>query len=183
MKLVQAACVRHPWWQTEAKLAIVFTYFCHTPYFFSDKKFRPTLFFGQKNSTQFFFRQFFLFIPIVFSAKKFWPTFFSVINFLDPKFFFRATKILTQIFLAKKNFNPIFFGQKNYCSVKLFSNSRKFNLNQFWGYLGFGIWDSIFGIWYLGLGIPDWGSGTWDLGPKLLLTNWPFLPIRCCPAL
>ena len=24
--LVQAACVRHPWWQTEAKLAIVFTY-------------------------------------------------------------------------------------------------------------------------------------------------------------
>ena len=24
---VQAACVRHPWWRTEAKLAIVFTYF------------------------------------------------------------------------------------------------------------------------------------------------------------
>ena len=25
--LVQAACVRHPWWRTEAKLAIVFIYF------------------------------------------------------------------------------------------------------------------------------------------------------------
>ena len=25
--LVQAACLRHPWWWKEAKLAIVFTYF------------------------------------------------------------------------------------------------------------------------------------------------------------
>ena len=25
--LVQAACVRHPWWRMEAKLALVFTYF------------------------------------------------------------------------------------------------------------------------------------------------------------
>ena len=25
--LVQAACVRHPWWRTKVKLAIVFTYF------------------------------------------------------------------------------------------------------------------------------------------------------------
>ena len=25
--LVQSACVRHPWWRTEAKLAIVFTYY------------------------------------------------------------------------------------------------------------------------------------------------------------
>ena len=32
--LVQAACVRHPWWQTEAKGAIVFTYFILLSFFF-----------------------------------------------------------------------------------------------------------------------------------------------------
>ena len=29
--LVQAACVRHPWWRSEVKLAIIFTYYCETP--------------------------------------------------------------------------------------------------------------------------------------------------------
>ena len=33
-QLVQASCVRHPWWWTEAKLAIVFTYFFLFFFFF-----------------------------------------------------------------------------------------------------------------------------------------------------
>ena len=33
--LVQAACLRHPWWRMEAKLAIVFTYFFFFFSFFS----------------------------------------------------------------------------------------------------------------------------------------------------
>ena len=40
-KLVQATCVRHPWWRTEANRAIVFTYFFFVFFFLSTPAFHP----------------------------------------------------------------------------------------------------------------------------------------------
>ena len=90
-------------------------------------------------------------------------------DFVDPKYETRHRNISTQIFFRKKIFQPkfffgIFFSDPNLFSERkiltqiCFSNNKNSKKN----------WE--FGIWDLGLRI-------WDLGPKLLLTNWPFLPI------
>ena len=140
----------------------------------SDKFFWPKFFL-----TQIFFQPKNVWSKFYFDQQKFWPK-----NFFWPKFF------LSHIFLSgQNNFDPNFFGQikinhKLFWTKKILDKKNWPNFSWFWIWiLGPGIQELGFRICDLGFGIWDSGSGTKDLVSRLLLTNWPFWPIGCGPAL
>ena len=103
------------------------------------------------------------------------PNFFS-----NPKFFPNPDFFSDQIFFSDQNFFPtnffrqIFFPDQNYFGSTFFIPTKTSTIT---------ILTKLYMFWDLESGTGDWGSGTWDLGSRLLLTNWPFWPIWCGPVL
>ena len=148
---------------------------------FMQKKFRPKFFFP----TQLFFPNKFFFSDQIFFSDQnffsdpiFFPTkfFFPDPLFFGPKFFFRPKFCFRTNYFFRTTFFSVSIPTKT-ATITILTKLYKFR------YLESGTWQLELRIWNSGSGIGDWGSGTWDLGPRLLLTNWPFWPIWCGPAL
>ena len=114
------------------------------------------------------------------SNKKY--CFLTLVNIFSANIFYYPNFFSANIFL------PNFFSTQNCFLIKCFFDQNNFRLNFFYNIFFTQICvtldsDSKFGIQDLGPGIRDLGFRIWDLGPRPFLTNWPFLPIGCGPAL